>query len=247
MQRGKLIVLLAVLGIGLGVAYFRLPLSISNQSVPSADPLLKAPDGNQPGALLMTPSGAPSGTPAAPVVSASTLTPADQQKMKALDEIFTSKNDNDPRIDTELKNFTPEMKAALVSKYTRIPSEHRNEKGTVAFLIGREINSKADVDFLKGILMEKPCLSLGDCNQPPAPHTGADDHYEATNETTARYPQLVSIRALNHRYEELMQDPKANAGLIQQIIEAFKEAQNSPDPKIADEAKASLKQIENQP
>ncbi len=243
MQRGKLIVLLAVLGIGLGVAYYKLPLSISEPKA-AVESVLKSPDVNPAGSL---PGGSPSNTHSAPVVPVSSLTPADQQKMKALDEIFTSKNDNDPRIDTELKNFTPEMKSALLAKYAAIPAERRNEKGTIAFLIGREINSKADVDFLKGILMEKPCLSLGDCNQPPAPHTGADDHYEATNETTARYPQLVSIRALNHRYEELMQDPKANATLIQQIIEALREAQNSPDPKIADEAKASLKQIENQP
>ena len=79
----------------------------------------------------------------------------DQKRLDLLKEILKTKNDNDPRLDSELSHLSPALKKAMITAYTQMPAEKRNERGTVVFLIGRDANQKADIDFLQSVLMEK--------------------------------------------------------------------------------------------
>ena len=157
-------------------------------------------------------------------------------------EILESKNDNDPRMDTELQHFSKAGKQALQSRYSAMKPEKRNARGTVVFLLGRELNSPEDAAFLGGVLQEKPCLSLQDCDRPPESHGGAEEHLEALNETTANYPQLMALRAIRARAGELRekgQDP----ALAASIESALREGARSPNPRIAEEAAQILKEF----
>lgn len=116
-----------------------------------------------------------------------------QGLLRILDQILTSKNDNDPRLDQKFRHLTQEMKSALRDKYTNLPKEDLNARGTIALLIGREITDSADIIFLKEILNEPPCLSLTQCSKEAAPPSGPEAHLEATTEVTLAYPQLSAL------------------------------------------------------
>lgn len=180
-----------------------------------------------------------SNTAASPDSSA-TPTPAKHPELKVLAEIFKTKNDNDPRMDRELKNLSESVKAALRQQYADTKAELRNERGTIAFLLGRELKegrgSEADVKFLASILMEKPCLSLTDCSKPASSQTPEEQHLEAIHETTAHYPQLMSLRAFRQSLESGNLTPE----LRRAAIEAIEDALHSRNPRVAQEAQAIL-------
>ena len=247
MTRGRNLILLAVLMlIGIGVALLReSPRSalVEEISTTGADSARAGAFGSP------VPPGSP-GTPAASFRAAPSepvihLSPEDQKKVSALEQILLSRNDNDPRIDTELKNLSPQVKAALVSKYRSWSPEKFNERGTVVFLIGREIRNPGDVDFLKSVLQEKPCLNISDCSKHPEAHTGDDDHREMINETTIRYPQLMALSALREKYLSLKEKPEGQEELLRSVRSALEEATRSPDPRIVEEAQSILKTLEN--
>ena len=174
------------------------------------------------------------------------LPPAEARKIAILDEVLISKNDNDPRFDSELKDFSPEAKRAIQKKYTETAPEKRNARGTHVFLIGREIKSDEDLHFLSTVLMEKPCLSLQDCTRPPGAHSGEEEHLEALNETTANYPQLVAVRALLHRGQELIAAGQSQDPLLVKILNSLKEALASPNPRVVEEANVALKELKGE-
>ena len=175
-----------------------------------------------------------------PSVSLDTLKPEEKAKIQVLSEIFQSKNDNDPRMDQVLKNLSEPVKAALQKQYLDTKAEMRNERGTIAFLIGRELRdgrgSKADVQFLKNVLMEKPCLSLNDCSKPSNSQSAEEQHLEGIHETTAHYPQLMDLRYLKQSLESGNLSPELRA----EVISALEAARNSPNARVAQEAQAIL-------
>jgi hypothetical protein len=244
MTRGKILfILVTLLILGFGVVLFGPPRSVSEDSSPvavSSSPVsisvVTPSETRRTGTEATVEAQIPVESPR----SAPALSPSDQKKFLVLREILDSKNDNDPRIDTELKGLSSGLKRALVASYLDQPKEKLNERGTIVFLIGREIASPPDVDFLKGVLLEKPCMSISDCSRAPAPHAGEDDHREMVNDTTIRYPQLMAIQALKDRFQALKEAPKGQEELLRQIRSALEEATRSPDPRIAEEAKAAL-------
>jgi hypothetical protein len=250
MQRRTILVLLAILLTGFGVALLKPPLFFSDveseNSKHSSEAGVVAKPAESGSTLGVSPQGvAPSVSPKADSAPNGELLPREQAQMKALSEIFTSRNDNDPRIDTELKDFSPAMKHALATRYARITAEKRNEKGTIVFLLGREISSKEDVGFLKEVLLEKPCMSLQDCSKAPAAEAGADEHLDTINETTIRYPQLMAIRALRAKALELKSAGGKEPELLASIIQALNDASQSSDPRISDEARSLAKELES--
>ncbi len=174
------------------------------------------------------------------------LSAEESRKLSILSEIIASKNDNDQRFDTELRNFTPEAKRAMVRKYAEVRAEKRNELGTYVFLIGREIKDEADVGFLKSVLMEKPCLSLENCERGPEGQSGDEEHLGAINETTANYPQLVAIRAIRHKLDELKEQGQESGALFASLLQALREIRVSPNPRVVDEATKSLKELDRE-
>ncbi len=147
------------------------------------------------------------------------LLPEDQKKIEILDEILKSKNDNDPRINSELKSLNAEVHRALIAKYNRLAPEDRNARGTIVFLIARDLKSTADLDFIEKVYQESPCLSLGDCGKAAneeGDHLGAD-------QTTTNYPQLVALYQLDQqlgRRPELLSDPAFRSRFVAVLNEA---------------------------
>lgn len=152
-------------------------------------------------------------------------------KLKILDEIFAAKNDNDPRLDTEFNDMTPEMKAALIVSYKSLPKERLNERGTMIFLLGKKIENENDLDFFQDVIAEAPCLSLQDCSSDSAVEGPGDNHLAEAQETTLIYPQLISLRLVSSNYAST-----DNTALKERIAEFFKLAQQSPSEYIAEEA-----------
>lgn len=175
-----------------------------------------------------------------PSVYIEVLKPEEKAQLQVLSEIFQSKNDNDPRMDQVLKNLSEPVKAALQKQYQDTKAEMRNERGTIAFLIGRELRdgrgSKTDVQFLKNVLMEKPCLSLMDCSKPSNSQSVEEQHLEGIHETTAHYPQLMDLRYL----KQSLEGGNLSSELRAEVILTLEAARNSPNARVAQEAQAIL-------
>lgn len=117
-----------------------------------------------------------------------------EKKVTLLKEILNSKNDNDPRIDTELKVLDNVVKSRLINYYKSLNKEQLNERGTVVFLMGRNLTTPQDLNFLKEVLNEGECLSLSNCT---IAEGGSDPHHQGTEATTLAYPQLMALLALD--------------------------------------------------
>ncbi|MEO5970322.1 MAG: hypothetical protein ABIQ95_10385 [Bdellovibrionia bacterium] len=154
------------------------------------------------------------------------------RKLSILNEILTSKNDNDPRLDTEFKELSAFEKQALQDKYKTIKPENRNERGTLVFLLGRQLDSVEDFDFLKKVVAEAPCTNLLNCNSRPS-HPSSHEEGAGEIEVTLEYPQIVALKSLELY---LTHHPKTPA-----ITEILKEAINSKN-HIASNLALSLNQ-----
>jgi hypothetical protein len=172
----------------------------------------------------------------APLRSASSVqapqaSPADLAKLQTLKQILANHGDNDPRLDRELRDLSPAAKALMEGQYAAIQSEKRNQRGTIVYLIGREINSAEDVGFLHSVLSEPPCLSLADCKRESRGSTLSDEHHlDSATDTTLAYPQIVALKSI----EAFLDDPKsASSPLSQGLAAELEDARRSPMPKIA--------------
>lgn len=152
-------------------------------------------------------------------------------KLKILDEIFATKNDNDGRLDTEFNDISPELREALIVSYKSMPKERLNERGTVIFLLGKKIEKESDLDFFKDVIAEAPCLSLNDCSADNTVEIPGEEHLAEAQETTLVYPQLMSLRLISSNYVG-----SDNTALKESMAEFFKLAQQSPSEYIAEEA-----------
>jgi len=158
--------------------------------------------------------------------------PRDLQQLKIVNEILGSKNDNDPRMDTELKQLSPAGKAMLRARYSSLQTESRNERGTLVFLVGRELSTADDLAFIKQVLSESPCYSLSHCDREDAAANGPGErHWEGANEVTLAYPQIVALKQLDAYLsspQRKQQDSMAAA-----IREEIALARRSPVAKVA--------------
>lgn len=186
---------------------------------------------------MSAPSLAPSLAPGGPV-ALSSLSEETKAALHTLDEILASRNDNDPRLDTQFRNLSAETKAALKQKYSQLPMEDRNGRGTIVFLLGREIKSASDLEFFQEVMNEPPCLSLADCTKDTPAHRGSDGHSELGVETTLAYPQLVDLVSLDNRLSNSDPMDSAMRERAWKIIQAGKA---SPVPPVARKA-AELEQ-----
>ncbi|HXT01894.1 MAG TPA: hypothetical protein VN915_14560 [Elusimicrobiota bacterium] len=120
-------------------------------------------------------------------------------KVEELKTILLSRNDNDPRLDFDFNGLTPADKRAFRELYRETRREKRNERGTIVYLLGRNLTAPEDWAFLREVALEPPCLSLSDCSKKPAP--GSDE--EATgDEVTLAYPSLVALRQAGRAADE---------------------------------------------
>ncbi|MCM2322648.1 MAG: hypothetical protein NDJ90_05255 [Oligoflexia bacterium] len=163
------------------------------------------------------------------------------QQLRVLNEILVTRNDNDPRLDRELKGFSPEGKAALRARYAELPPEDLNGRGTIVYLLGREAATARDMEFFQQVLAEPPCLSLASCSKEPPASASTDLHHEATNEITLAYPQLVALKSLEASLsgEGRLDEPAREAA--RKAIEAGKASGN---PVVAAKAAQLEKRLQ---
>lgn len=148
---------------------------------------------------------------------------ATAQKVSTLKEILATKNDNDPRLDTELKNLTNSDKDALVNVYRDLKPESLNDKGTIVFLIGREMTRPEDAEFLKAVLSEEPCLSFDNCG---VTNAQTDPHMDSVNNVTLNYPQVVALNRIK-TFVQTQDLQTVNPSILSHLVDATKIGQNS--------------------
>lgn len=138
---------------------------------------------------------------------------------QTFEEVLKSKNDNDPRLDKDLKHQSPEVRAALYEKYDTIPAEVRNDRGLIAYMIARDFSSAADLQFMKKVFEEPPCLSLADCKTAMP----EDAHHSGENQITQNYPQMATLFQLEKNLTErpqILKDPVQREGAIATLRQA---------------------------
>jgi hypothetical protein len=107
-------------------------------------------------------------------------------KLSILLEILSSGNDNGPRLDRELCYLSRPEKFEFAQVYAKLPLAHRNGKGLIAFLIGRNAREPFDIHVLRVVLTDQ------------VPGGSSRDGIPIL-EVTAANPQLVALRALETR------------------------------------------------
>jgi len=132
-------------------------------------------------------------------------------QLRTLEAILASKNDNDPRLDSDFRVLSPDARRAFREKYASLPLEARNERGTIVYLLGRVADAPADWDFLRAVAAEPPCLSLDDC----AKRSKSADQEALGDEVTLAYPSLVALKSAQRALDE----PRAAKGAMS-VLEA---------------------------
>lgn len=114
-----------------------------------------------------------------------------EDKGSLLDEILRSGDDNDPRLDGAFNSLPLETRRRFQRKYRELPAESRNQRGTIVYLLGKNLVAPEDWDFLREVAGEPPCLSLSDCSHA----SPGDDGSEAPGTAvTLAYPALVALK-----------------------------------------------------
>ena len=179
-----------------------------------------------------------------PADPASPASPLAAKKLKTLEQILSSRNDNDPRLDSELRALDPATRAVFRTRYLHYPKESRNERGTIVFLLGRNLEDATDLAFLRQVMAEPPCLSLGDCTRETAPATGETAHLQSTTGVTLAYPQLMALRSVRQYLRQTgpVPLPSARREEIETVIQA---GLRSPIPALNLQAAALQTLLQN--
>lgn len=154
---------------------------------------------------------------------------SEEKQVEVLESVLQARNDNDPRLDTDLKVLSEGSKKAFVKKYDSLAAEKRNERGTIVFLLGRNLQTEADIVFMGKVLREEPCRDLNNCRGDPQ---RGDSHNEIGIDVTLAYPQIVALKSL----ERILAQGEAQP-LYRRSMDEVKAATNSPVEKVANLAK----------
>jgi hypothetical protein len=150
---------------------------------------------------------------------AAKLSGDDLKNYQTFDAILKSKNDNDPRLDQDLKHQSAAVRNAMIEKYAQLAPEDKNGRGLIAYMISRDAQSAEDLQFMKSVFDQPPCLSLADCKS-----TGpADPHFSTTNQTTLVYDQkviLFQIEKTLTEHPEYLKDPVKREGFVATLRQA---------------------------
>ena len=206
--------------------------------LPEPQSTVTAPDpASNPTSEPTTSTSSPSPTPA-PSATPVTATEQDRKQVLVLDAVIAGKNDNDPRLDRELRELTPAARALFRERYRSYPNEQRNEKGTVVFLLGRNLTSSEDFKFLGEVLAEPPCLSLESCGREST--DAKDDHRNLGVDTTLAYPQIVALKSL----ERHLLTPGTKPQFIEDALTQLRTARGSKIQKVSELAEEILRRYQ---
>lgn len=217
-----------VLAFILGVALY---LSVKHEPSPPRDTVSATDEERQDQINLSAMHAEPAPAQVPAPAAAHAASPADLSKLHVLQQILAAHGDNDPRLDSELKNLSPGAKALIRGQYEATRIEKRNQRGTIVYLVGRELNSPEDVSFLHSVLSEPPCLSLVDCSREERASVSPEEqHLDAGNDTTLAYPQIVALKSIE---SFLNRSDAASNALSPQLLSELETARQSPVRKVA--------------
>lgn len=143
-------------------------------------------------------------------------------QLATLEDILRSRDDNDPRLDRDFRELSPEAKALFRRAYAGLAPERRNERGTIVYLLGKNLRTADDWAFFRAVVAEPPCLSLADCS---SRSVGAG---ELGDEVTLAYPSLVALRQAARALEEGASESEARG-----VLEAAKTSKMSAVSRLA--------------
>lgn len=194
------------------------------------------------GPAAVRPSGTAAEAPPAPAAAAAANAAAGQTaavaqapasgaaaQLAMLEEILLSKNDNDPRLDSAFKELSLQAKRLFRQKYRQLPAEERNERGTIIYLLGRNLRSAEDWEFLHTVVNEQPCLSLADCSKET--RAVPDGHLSIT----LAYPALVALKQAERTLNESRAAGRRDEA-SRQALRLIGAAKNSGQKTISDMA-----------
>lgn len=153
-------------------------------------------------------------SPAASVSGEPAVSAEDLAKLKTLREILLSRNDNDPRLDKDFLELSPAAKELFRAAYRKLPAEELNSRGTIVFLLGRNLTAPEDWAFLREVAAEPPCLSMGDCSK-----SGSGGGEGLADDVTLAYPSLMALKSAEAALES--KDAASAAG-ARSVIAAAK-------------------------
>lgn len=158
----------------------------------------------------------------------------EKSQWQIFETLLKTKNDNDPRLDQELKKLSPPFRVALYQKYDLLPPEDHSGRGLIVFLIARNISSQEDIDFLKKIYQETPCLSLANCK---SAENNTDPHHSSTDQTTLVYEKLAGLYLIE---KQISQNPDLlnNASYRSGTIQVLAQAESYPVPAVHEKARS---------
>ncbi len=162
------------------------------------------------------------------------------REVELVDQIIRSKNDNDPRLDTDLRVLSEEAKVALRSYYLSRPEEDRNGKGTVLFLLGRNLKGPEDVKFLADALKEAPCRSLANCSSEAVVLDHHESQHDTSPEVTLAYPKVVTL----NMFEKELRNPALTREMRAEILASIKASVNSEEPAVSKRAAAIIEKTQ---
>lgn len=167
-------------------------------------------------------------------VSHENFSPQEKSQWMIFEDILKTKNDNDSRLDQDLKKTSSRFRKALYEKYTQLPPEDHSRRGLVIYLIGRDASSIEDLQFLKKVYQEPPCLSMADCKSAAV---NQDPHHSSVDQTTLVYEQLSGLYLIERQISQnpnLLNDAAARSGFIQILAQA----ESYPVPAVHEKARA---------
>ena len=151
------------------------------------------------------------------------------EKVAVLDEVLAARNDNDPRLDLAFRELTPEAKEAFRARYRAMAREKLNERGTIVYLLGREVKTPEDARFLREVALEPPCGSLRDCRRPA---TEEDPEMSAVNDVSLSYPQMMALKSMESYLKRNDRDPEISREFLS-AVEKAKASLSAPVSRLA--------------
>ncbi len=124
------------------------------------------------------------------------LSASEMHQLSVVEEILGSANDNDPRIDSELMVLDLSVRQQLRARFRQLPREQLNRRGTLVFLLGRNLTSLDDFDFLAEVMKAPLCLSVSDCDRAPSGLPADEVGEPLQAKTLLAYPQFVARESL---------------------------------------------------
>lgn len=113
-------------------------------------------------------------------------------KLIQLERILAARDDNDPRLDSDFEELSEATKRAFRKRYNELARESFNERGTIVYLLGRNMTTVSDWKFFHAVVAEPPCLSLSNCTKAEGTHG---------DEVTLAYPALVALKRAQREAE----------------------------------------------